>query len=107
MTTFPNALSEEIWRSRYRFEPPGEAPEPSIDATWDAASRERLPPSNAPTGPFGSAVSRRARRFPLSPGGRILAGAGTRRRVTLFNCFVMGQIDDSMDGIFGACAKAR
>src|SRR6476620_10086156 len=31
MTTFPNALSEEIWRSRYRFEPPGEAPEPSHD----------------------------------------------------------------------------
>ena len=40
--------------------------------------------------------------FRFLPGGRILAGAGTRRRVTLFNCFVMGQIDDSMDGIFGA-----
>lgn len=36
------------------------------------------------------------------PGGRILAGAGTDRNVTLFNCFVMGVIPDSMDGIFDA-----
>ncbi len=34
------------------------------------------------------------------PAGRILAGAGTGRNVTLFNCFVMGSIDDSMGGIF-------
>ena len=36
------------------------------------------------------------------PGGRILAGAGTSRRVTLFNCFVMGVVQDSMEGIFSA-----
>jgi ribonucleoside-diphosphate reductase alpha chain len=36
------------------------------------------------------------------PGGRILAGAGTDLDVTLFNCFVMGRIDDSMEGIFDA-----
>ena len=34
------------------------------------------------------------------PAGRILAGAGTGRRVTLFNCFVMGTIPDDLDGIF-------
>ena len=38
--------------------------------------------------------------FKFLPGGRIQAGAGTRRRVTLFNCFVMGVIQDSMDSIF-------
>lgn len=36
------------------------------------------------------------------PAGRILAGAGTGRRVTLANCFVMGVIEDSIDGIFRA-----
>lgn len=36
------------------------------------------------------------------PGGRILAGAGTGRRVTLANCFAMGVIEDSIDGIFQA-----
>ncbi|MEJ2574579.1 MAG: adenosylcobalamin-dependent ribonucleoside-diphosphate reductase [Gammaproteobacteria bacterium] len=41
-------------------------------------------------------------RFRFLPGGRIQAGAGTAHKVTLFNCFVMGIIDDSMDGIFEA-----
>jgi ribonucleoside-diphosphate reductase alpha chain len=40
------------------------------------------------------------------PAGRILAGAGTGRSVTLFNCFVMGAITDSMDGIFSALREA-
>lgn len=33
------------------------------------------------------------------PGGRILAGAGTNKRVTLMNCYVNGTIEDSMEGI--------
>lgn len=33
------------------------------------------------------------------PGGRILAGAGTSKRVTYMNCFVNGALDDSMEGI--------
>ncbi len=40
------------------------------------------------------------------PAGRILAGAGTGRSVTLFNCFVMGGIEDSMNGIFSALREA-
>jgi len=40
------------------------------------------------------------------PAGRILAGAGTDRRVTLFNCFVMGAVPDSMDGIFSHLREA-
>jgi ribonucleoside-diphosphate reductase alpha chain len=40
--------------------------------------------------------------FHFLPGGRILAGAGLERRVTLLNCFVMGTIRDSLDGIFQA-----
>ena len=38
--------------------------------------------------------------FKFIPGGRIQAGAGTGHRVTLFNCFVMGTIHDSMESIF-------
>jgi ribonucleoside-diphosphate reductase alpha chain len=40
------------------------------------------------------------------PGGRILAGAGTDRDVTLFNCFVMGTIPDSLEGIFTSLREA-
>ena len=38
--------------------------------------------------------------FKFLPAGRILAGAGTKRNVTLFNCFVMGTVPDDMRGIF-------
>ena len=41
------------------------------------------------------------RGFRFIPGGRILAGAGVSgRKVTLFNCFVMGEVEDSLTGIF-------
>jgi ribonucleoside-diphosphate reductase alpha chain len=38
--------------------------------------------------------------FRFLPAGRIIAGAGAGRNVTLFNCFVMGTIPDDMSGIF-------
>jgi ribonucleoside-diphosphate reductase alpha chain len=38
--------------------------------------------------------------FRFLPAGRILAGAGTGRQATLFNCFAMGTVPDSMEGIF-------
>ena len=40
------------------------------------------------------------------PAGRILAGAGTDRQVTLINCFVLGQIDDSLSGIMDGLKDA-
>jgi len=46
------------------------------------------------------------RDFKFLPGGRILAGAGTSRSVTLCNCFVMGAIEDAMDPIFAALREA-
>lgn len=36
------------------------------------------------------------------PAGRILAGLGTGKRVTLMNCYVNGEIEDSMEGIIKA-----
>ena len=38
--------------------------------------------------------------FKFLPAGRVVAGAGSGRAVTLFNCFVMGTIPDYLDGIF-------
>ncbi|MGH6948895.1 MAG: ribonucleotide reductase N-terminal alpha domain-containing protein, partial [Kiloniellales bacterium] len=46
------------------------------------------------------------RDFRFLPAGRILAGAGTERNVTLFNCFVMGTIPDDMGGIFAHLREA-
>ena len=44
--------------------------------------------------------------FRFLPAGRILAGAGTGRRVTLFNCFVMGNVEDDLGSIFSHLREA-
>ena len=44
--------------------------------------------------------------FAFLPAGRILAGAGSDRDVTLFNCFVMGSVPDSISGIFEGLKQA-
>ncbi len=101
MTTLANPLAEHVWRTRYRFED-----EPSIDATLDrvahALSEAEEHDRERWTRRFRDALEG----FAFVPGGRILAGAGTKRRVTLMNCFVMGTLDDSLDGIFRALHEA-
>lgn len=44
--------------------------------------------------------------FSFLPAGRILAGAGSTKDVTLFNCFVMGAVPDSIVGIFEGLKQA-
>ncbi len=44
--------------------------------------------------------------FEFLPAGRILAGAGSGRGVTLFNCFVMGRIEDDLGSIFDNVKQA-
>ena len=44
--------------------------------------------------------------FKFLPAGRIVAGAGAGRRVTLFNCFVMGRVGDDMRSIFDNLKEA-
>ena len=44
--------------------------------------------------------------FRFLPAGRIMAGAGTGQSVTLFNCFVMGDIPDDLGGIFAHLREA-
>ena len=106
MTRFANPLAESVWAQRYRFTPVDGTPETSIDATWDrvASALAAVEPVDRArwTVRFREALSG----FRFLPGGRILAGAGTARRATLFNCFVMGTLEDSLDGIFAALREA-
>lgn len=93
-------LARYVWETRYRAAD-AIPPERSIEATWQrvaaaVAAIEREPKL------WGERFLGALRDFRFLPGGRILAGAGTSRQVTLFNCFVMGAIDDSMEGIFEA-----
>lgn len=96
---FTAGISRHIWDSKYRFRDAETIYDETIEDTWRRiahalASVEREP--SAWEARFYAALEG----FKFLPGGRIQAGAGTGRRVTLFNCFVMGVIEDSMDGIF-------
>ncbi|MEO0680407.1 MAG: adenosylcobalamin-dependent ribonucleoside-diphosphate reductase [Pseudomonadota bacterium] len=106
MSAFAAPIAEQIWDMKYRFKSPDGAPvDASLEATWDRvaaalASVEADPAAWTPR--FRAALDD----FRYLPAGRILAGAGTERSVTLFNCFVMGTIEDSMSGIFEALREA-
>ena len=95
------SLSAEIWSNKYRFAPSDGAGDASIEDTW-ARVAAAVAEAEAPAlrqfwrARFADALDD----FKFLPAGRILAGAGTGRAVTLFNCFVMGNIPDSLDGIF-------
>ena len=93
-------LSRFVWETRYR-DADARPAEADITDTWrrvataiasvesDATARQRE---------FLGILSG----FRFLPAGRILAGAGSARHVTLFSCFVMGAIEDSIGGIFDA-----
>ena len=102
MTAFPNRLAERIWADRYRFAAPGATAESSIDATWARVARVLAAVEPEAQAVWEGRFLDTLADFRFLPGGRILAGAGTGRRVTLFNCFVMGTIEDTLDGIFRA-----
>ncbi|GIK85073.1 MAG: hypothetical protein BroJett026_05540 [Betaproteobacteria bacterium] len=105
-TRFDNLLAESVWAQRYRFVPASGPPEASIDATWDRVARALAAAEPRDREPWAKRFRDALADFRFLPGGRILAGAGTARRVTLFNCFVMGGIEDSLDGIFGALRES-
>src|SRR5512139_1150464 len=102
MTAFANPLAAEVWAGRYRFAPPGGAAEADIDATWTRVARALTAAEPRDNALWERRFADALADFRFLPGGRILAGAGTGRKVTLFNCFVMGPIEDSLDGIFSA-----
>ena len=100
----PNPLapiSREIWLKKYRFRD-----EASIENTWSrvatAVASAEPRDQNYWAGRFMALLSD----YRFLPGGRILANAGTGRNATLLNCFVMGELDDSIDGLFSALRES-
>src|SRR6185437_15219653 len=101
-------ISRQIWDMKYRLKAADGTPlDADVPSTWArvalAAAQAEAPQLRREWAlNFGKALA--GHRF--LPAGRILAGAGTQRSVTLFNCFVMGAIPDSMDGIFSSLREA-
>ena len=103
-----SAISQNIWDMKYRLKQPDGTPvDADVAGTWARvalALAQAEPPEQRTARAQEFAHALAGHKF--LPAGRILAGAGTGRDVTLFNCFVMGTITDSMDGIFSALREA-
>ncbi len=95
-----SSISQQIWDMKYRLKGPDGAPvDKVLEDSWSRVARALAAPEKDRARweeRFNGAMAD----FRFLPAGRILAGAGTGRSVTLFNCFVMGAIPDDMGGIF-------
>ncbi len=101
------AIARHIWASKYRFTAEDGTSEATLGDTFrrvaDAAAAAEPESERAAWAErFHTLISG----LEFLPAGRILAGAGTGRNVTLFNCFVMGTIGDDLGAIFDNLKEA-
>ena len=100
MTRFAAPISESIWDMKYRLkEADGTPIDGTVEDTWRRIARA-LAAVEKDSAQWEDRFYAALEDFRYLPAGRITAGAGTDRNVTLFNCFVMGTIPDSLEGIF-------
>ncbi len=93
-------VSQQVWDMKYRLKSSdGQILDGTIADTWRRVARH-LAVAEAEPDRFEARFFEAMEDFRFLPAGRILSGAGSGRRVTLFNCFVMGDIPDDMSGIF-------
>ena len=106
MTRFATPIAEQIWNMKYRLHDADGTPvDASVEDSWRRIARA-LAAVEAEPAQWEDRFYAALEDFRFLPAGRITAGAGTARKVTLFNCFVMGTIPDDMGGIFDALREA-
>ncbi|KEJ88999.1 adenosylcobalamin-dependent ribonucleoside-diphosphate reductase [Sulfitobacter donghicola] len=106
MTRFAAPIAEQIWDMKYRFKAADGTPhDVTVEDTWRRIAHDLAQVENDKEG-WEETFFEALEDFKYLPAGRITAGAGTARRVTLFNCFVMGTVPDSMSGIFDMLKEA-
>ncbi len=102
---FTQPLSRMVWETRYRHVD-GTHRETCIDDTWWRIARALAAPERHDRETWAARFHDLLEGFRFLPGGRIQAGAGSGQQVTLFNCFVMGVLEDSIPGIFRALEES-
>ena len=99
-------ISQQIWDMKYRLKAADGTPvDGDIEATWRRIAGALAAPEKEPD-VHEEAFMEALRDHRFLPAGRIVAGAGASRSVTLFNCFVMGAVPDDMGGIFDHLREA-
>jgi ribonucleoside-diphosphate reductase alpha chain len=106
MSRFAAPIAEQIWDMKYRLKDIDGTPlDGTVEDTWRRIARA-LAETEADPAAWEDRFYAALEDFKYLPAGRITAGAGTGRSVTLFNCFVMGTIPDSLSGIFQMLKEA-
>ena len=95
------SISEDIWNRKYRYSGNNDIPaDNSLDETMCRVARACAEAEEDST-KWAPQFEEVLRNFEFIPGGRIIANLGTSRdQVTMFNCYVMNRIEDSIEGIF-------
>lgn len=99
--THPGSLARKIWEDKYRWHNGDDVLERDITDSWRRVAWA-LAQNESDSELWSERFYGILDGFQFLPAGRILAGSGTGTKLTLFNCFVMGQISDTIDGIFSA-----
>lgn len=89
---YAEELSQEIWYNKYRFGDEKNMSDTAARVVKGVYAKDDNKPAKQDA---WHAISMGL----WMPGGRILAGAGTDKHVTLFNCYVNETLHDSMEGI--------
>ncbi len=98
---FDNEFSALVWRLKYRHSHASTGlAETSIRDSWDRVARAAASVETTARVEWTRRFREMLEGFRFLPAGRILASAGTNLDATLFSCFVMGPIEDSITGIF-------
>ncbi|KEO59034.1 adenosylcobalamin-dependent ribonucleoside-diphosphate reductase [Thioclava indica] len=106
MTRFAAPIARQIWDMKYRLkEQDGTPIDGTVEDSWRRIARALAVVEKDPA-EWEEKFYNALEDFKYLPAGRITAGAGTGRSVTLFNCFVMGTIPDHMGGIFDMLKEA-
>ena len=106
MSRFSAPIAEQIWDMKYRLKTADDEPIDScVEESWRRVAKD-LARVEAEPGIWEEKFYAALEGFKFLPAGRIAAGAGTQRKVTLFNCFVMGTVPDDMGGIFDMLKEA-
>jgi ribonucleoside-diphosphate reductase alpha chain len=100
------SISRQIWADKYRLKQADGTPiDLTVEDSWRRIARA-LAAVEAQPDLWEERFYAALEDFKFLPAGRIIAGAGTDRRVTLFNCFVMGDIADDLGEIFAHLREA-
>ncbi len=107
MSIFQETISEKVWDQKYRYREKEKTVDQSIEETWQRVAKAVAKAEQAKNATHWQEKFYQAlENFRFLPGGRIMAGAGTKHSVTLFNCFVMPLLEDSLSGIFDSLKEA-